>query len=256
MVDGALCGAVEGREGRDVGVPGIGLVDFERAGVDFVHAEAAVKICQWGYGGADPAGGLGVGGCALRAVLGVVDHDLVFVGVAEEDIGNDVGRVAIHDLVEEVGGVIQGVRTIPAGQDVSDDPNSLLGILCGLEFLDEEVKHAGDIGVCGVDVVEEITSVPEIGVQRNDTETVLILDRVSPVSGPCLIRCSRINPAIVLPKLCDMVIVPALLLSKRSGQTVRRVDSLIEMLETGCPALVDSRITRGIRGIAEKKGAF
>ena len=109
LVDGALGGAIKGREGRDVGVPGVGFVDFEGAGVDLVHAEAAVEVAEGGYGWADPAWGLGVRGGALCAVFGVVDHDFIFMGVAEEDAGDYMGGVAIHDLVEEVGGVIQGI---------------------------------------------------------------------------------------------------------------------------------------------------
>ena len=109
LIDGAFGGAVKGREGRDIGIPGVGFVDFEGVGVDFVHAEAAVQVRERCHGGADPAYGLGVGGYALRAVLGVIDHDLVFVGVTEEDVGNHVGGITIYDLVEEVSGVVQGV---------------------------------------------------------------------------------------------------------------------------------------------------
>ena len=43
---------------------------------------------------------------------------------------------------------------------------------------------------------------------------------------PCFIRCSRINPAILLPQRSDVIIVPAELLSKRPWETMRCVDSL------------------------------
>ena len=93
-------GDVEVREGRDVGIPGVGIVDLEGAGVNFVHSEAAVEVCQGRDAGADPAWGESVFAGALGSVVCVVDHDFVFVGVAKEDIGNYVGRVAVNDLVE------------------------------------------------------------------------------------------------------------------------------------------------------------
>ena len=84
-------GGVEFREGVDVGVEGVGVRDVEGVGVDFVHAEAGVKVRERGDGGADPAGGERVGRVLDGAVEGVIDHELVFVGVAEEYVGDDVG---------------------------------------------------------------------------------------------------------------------------------------------------------------------
>jgi hypothetical protein len=35
-------------------------------------------------------------------VVAIVDEQLIFVGMAEEDASNDVWRESIHDLVEKV----------------------------------------------------------------------------------------------------------------------------------------------------------
>lgn len=52
--------------------------------------------------------------------MGVVDHELVFVGVSKEDVRDDVGGVAVDDLVEQVRRVGEGVRPVPAAEDVAD----------------------------------------------------------------------------------------------------------------------------------------
>lgn len=41
------------------------------------------------------------------------------MSVAEEDISNDVRRIAVNDLIEKIGRVGQGVRAIPATDYVS-----------------------------------------------------------------------------------------------------------------------------------------
>lgn len=76
--------------------------------------------------------------------------------VAEEDVGDDVRAVAVDDLVEEVGWVGHGVRAVPAGEDVGEEPDALAAVFGGLEFGDEESEGGADVGVGGVDVVEEV----------------------------------------------------------------------------------------------------
>ena len=160
--DGAGEGGVEGREGGDVGVVGGGVVDVEVAGVDDVHAVAGVEVGERGDGRADPGGGEGRGRGLGGAVVGVVDHEFVFVRVAEEDVGDDVGRVAVDDLVEEVAGVGERVGAVPAGEDVAEDPDAFVGVFGGLEFRDQEGEHAAVVGVGGVDEVEEVGLVDEV----------------------------------------------------------------------------------------------
>lgn len=94
---------------RHVGVEGVGVVDVEGGGVDAVEAVAAVEVCEGRDGGPDPGGGEGGGGRLRGAVRGVEDGELVFVGVAEKDVCDDVRGVAVDDLVEEVGGIGEGV---------------------------------------------------------------------------------------------------------------------------------------------------
>jgi hypothetical protein len=81
-------GPVVFREGerRDVGNEGVGLVDVEVAGVDLVQSETTVQVRQRRLRGLD---------CA---VVGEIDHELVLVRVAEEQVGDDVRRVPISTI--------------------------------------------------------------------------------------------------------------------------------------------------------------
>ena len=74
-------------------------------------------------------------------------------------------REAVDDLVEEVGGVGERVGSVPAGQDVAEDPDAFVIFFGGLEFGGEEVHGAAVVGVGGVDEIEIVGPVPEIGVQ-------------------------------------------------------------------------------------------
>ncbi len=91
FVDWAFGSTVKFGEAVDVGIPGVGFINFERASIDFVHAETAVEVGKGRDAGADPARGLSVGRSASGAVIGVIDHNLVFMGVTEEDVGNNMG---------------------------------------------------------------------------------------------------------------------------------------------------------------------
>jgi len=50
---------------------------------------------------------------------------LILVSVTEKDVGNDMRAVAVDDLVEQVGRIWQRVSTIPSGQYVGYNPDSL-----------------------------------------------------------------------------------------------------------------------------------
>ena len=224
LVRGSRGGSIEIRKAGDVGVPSVSVVDVEGAGIDLVHAEAAVQVRERCYAGADPAGCQGVGGGDVAGGVGVVDHELVLVRVAEEDVGDHVRRVSIDDLIEQIRRVWEWVGSVPACKDVANDPNSLACILGSLQFLDQERLHTRHVRVARVVVIEEIASVPEIGIECDDSEAILVLDRVSPVMESCLLRCSGVNPSILLPKSRHVIIVPAELLSKPIGLTMRRVN--------------------------------
>jgi len=88
------------------------------------------------------------------------------MGMPKEDAGNDMRRIAVADLVEEIlscwsvawvpklelltCGVGNRIRSIPAGQNVSNDPDSLAFVLCILELIGKEFQIAAYIGVRGV----------------------------------------------------------------------------------------------------------
>ena len=67
--------------------------------------------------------------------------------LSEEDVGNDVGGVAVNDLVEQIGGADQTIGAGPAADDVTDDPCSLASIFGSLELITEETESAGKIWV-------------------------------------------------------------------------------------------------------------
>lgn len=84
------------------------------------------------------------------------------MGVAEEDIGDDVGGVAVDDLVEEVGGIGEVVVAGPAAGDVTHYPDSFIGVFCVLEFGDHPGEYAGVVWVGCVDEGEDVAQVPEV----------------------------------------------------------------------------------------------
>lgn len=130
----------ETRVFRDITEERVCLVDVEVSRVNLVEAEAAVHVCQRCDAGSDPASGEG-GVCILnRAVVSIVDHELVLVVVAEEYVGDDVWGVAVYDLVEEVCWVWDWVAAIPAAGDVTNQPDAFVRVLGFLELLD----HPGE----------------------------------------------------------------------------------------------------------------
>lgn len=88
----AVCraGVVERGKLRNVAEEGVRLVNVEVARVYFVHPEPAVQVGQGRDAGPDPAGCESGAGALFGAVVGVVDHEFVLVGVAVEDIRNDM----------------------------------------------------------------------------------------------------------------------------------------------------------------------
>ena len=148
------------RERTHVREKSVCLHNIEGIRVDLVHAEAGVDIRERRDRGANPAGHEGMGRVLDRAVEGVVDHELVFVSVAEEDVGDDVRGIAGDDLIEVVGGIGEGVGAVPAREDVAEDPDALAFVFGLLELADHPGKVAGVVGVGGVDVVEEVGPVP------------------------------------------------------------------------------------------------
>ena len=67
----------------------------------------------------DPAECQGVLGRLDSAVVGVIDHNLVLMSMPKKDICDDVRRITVDDLIEQVGWIRERVRTVPASQDVA-----------------------------------------------------------------------------------------------------------------------------------------
>ena len=99
-----------------------------------------------------------------RAVERVVDHELVFVRVAEEDVGDDVRRVARDDLVEVVGRVRDRVRPVPAREHVAEDPDALAFVFGVLQLANHPGEVARVVWIGGIDVNEVVGAIPEISV--------------------------------------------------------------------------------------------
>lgn len=88
-LESRACG-VERGEGLDVRVEGVGFVDAPVACVDEVAAECGVDVGERCDAGTYPSGSQGVAGRLICAVVGIEDVFEVFVGVAKEDVGDDV----------------------------------------------------------------------------------------------------------------------------------------------------------------------
>jgi len=194
-------GGGQSREGRHVCVEGVRIINVEVTRIDFVHAEPRVEVRERGDAGADPSGGEGVGGVAHGAVVGVVEEELVLVGVAEEDPRDDVGREALDDLVEEVGGVGQRVGAVPAAEDVADEPDALAAFFGRFEFFDHPAEDAGCVGVGGVDEHEDVVAVPEVGVEGDDAKPEVRLYAVAAIVGGGLVDVLLRNPPFMKPEL-------------------------------------------------------
>lgn len=138
---------IEGWEARDVAIKGICFINVEVASVDFVEAVTAVEVGQRGDARPDPAGGQSCVSALDGRIVGKVDHELIFVSMAKEYVGDDMGRVSIDDLVEEVRGVRQRVGSVPAAKNVADNPNTFSGVFGLLKLVDHEFEHARVVGV-------------------------------------------------------------------------------------------------------------
>ena len=148
----------------------MGVVDAEVTSVDLVVAVTRVEVGEGCDRRADPAYIDGVANVTGCAVLGVVDHELIFVRMAKEDSCNYVGGVAVDDLVEEISRIRKRIRSVPSCQNMAQYPDTLALRFRVLELRSEELEIATVIGIRGIYVVEEIASVPEIGIESDDSQ--------------------------------------------------------------------------------------
>ena len=96
-----LCG-VKAREGIDIGVVRVCIIDVEIAGVDQIHPIPRVQIGQRSDARANPASGKSMSSILDCTVVGIIYHEFIFVSVAEENVGNHMWRVPVNDLIEEI----------------------------------------------------------------------------------------------------------------------------------------------------------
>lgn len=143
----------ERAEVRHVAEEGVCFVDVEIPCIHFVQSEAAVKICQRGYAGSNPASGQSIFGILNCAVVRVVYHELIFMRVAEEYVCNNMRGVAVYNLVEEIRGIRERVGTIPSRENMANKPNTLATVLCFLKLGDHPSKDTGVVRVCYVDEI-------------------------------------------------------------------------------------------------------
>lgn len=138
-----------------LGVPGRGLVQISDirlciinvpvASINLVDSETGVQVGVRSDGGPNPSSR----DCASRRFGGGVVEECEFVvmGMSKELFSNDVGGVALDDLVVECGPVLETVGL--GGSNVTDDPDALAGIFGGLELGDKPFKFSvGVVVVC------------------------------------------------------------------------------------------------------------
>ena len=78
-------------------------------------------------------------------------------------------------------------------------PYPFAAVLSRLKFINDKLKRARDIRISGVNVVEEIASIPEVRVESDDPQTIVVLDRICAVMRPRLRNSLLIDPPFMLP---------------------------------------------------------
>lgn len=110
------------------------------------------------------------------------------MGVSKELFGNNVGRVALDGLVVEVRPVHDTVSH--RGANMANDPDTVAGVLGGLQLCDEPLQFTVGIIVILFSIKVEVHGVAEVGIEGDDTEsggganivgTIVALDRVDSV---------------------------------------------------------------------------
>ena len=166
-------------------------------------------------------------GCILHgAVLRIVDHNLVLVGMTKEDTCNNVRRVSINDLVEQIRRIGEGVASVPTRQYVAKDPGTFAVVLRRLKLVDHPAKIPRVVWIGRVDEVEVVGAVPEVRIQSDNPK--LRIRRM--IDAICCIVRSRVScrplcdPSALLPKGSDVVVIPRLLLTQWPGKAVWSID--------------------------------
>lgn len=146
--------------------------DFVGLRIHFKHTNARVHIRQRRDGGrekrdTDSLTSLGRRAARITIRVGIKHAERVFVRVCKEHVRNCV-LVSRDDLVEQVRGAVHRAVAVPAGEHMPNDPNTLIRILCTLQFVGDPAQRATVVGVRGVDEGEAVAPVPKVGVERDD----------------------------------------------------------------------------------------
>ena len=111
---------------------------------------------------------------------------------------------------------------------MSEDPDTLTSVFCSLQFFDQESDTTTVIWIGRVamswsanpmtysemtrssHVVQVVASVPEVGVQGDDSQLGVcwVVDTVGSIMHTCLGSCGSGDPSVVLPERSNMIIVP------------------------------------------------
>jgi len=160
---------IPGRSQVQVGHIGLGLVNVPVSSVDLVDTETRVEVGIRGHGGSDPGSGDGVLGALGTGT--VVERKLVVVSVSKELLSNDVGRVTLNGLVVKRSPVLDAIRL--RWTDVTNNPDTLMSILGGLELGHEPLELTIGIVILGMSIEVKVHVITEIVVEGDDAETGL-----------------------------------------------------------------------------------
>ena len=132
---------------------------------------------------------------AIQATLVVIVEDLqlVLMCMTEEDASDGVGSEPGDNRVEERCGVGKSVGTIIAGEDVTDDPSTLIFLFTGFKFLDEIFENARLVRIGEVEKVEHIVFVPLENVSEDSCIRKIILTKsvlIEMIRSPSAVVCA------------------------------------------------------------------
>lgn len=93
---------IEGCERVDIGIVCVRIIDVEITGVHHVHTIPGIQIGQRSDTGANPACGKRMRSILNSTVVSIVYHELIFMSVAEENVGNHMWGVTVDNLIKEI----------------------------------------------------------------------------------------------------------------------------------------------------------
>jgi len=142
------------------------IKDVPALGIDLVDTEARVEASERCDRGSDPSSG--DGGLSGFGTRSIVESKLITMAVTKELLSNNVGRVALDDLVIESRPVLETIGH--GGADVTNDPNTLTLVLSSLQLSNQPLELTVRIVILQIGKNVKVVGVAKVGVQGNDTE--------------------------------------------------------------------------------------